>query len=502
MIAAWMLYALVVGGLVAAAACVLEEGFRLARLPVRFVWLGALLALLALAAVAPLRTSAPPRFVALPAATTAVDAGVSSATNRSAWQRRLREAGSAAGAMLEAPFHSVAALGKRGNMAVGFAWAVFSLALLTVAAATALRALRLRRSWPLREVAGVPVRVSPGAGPAALGIFRPEVVVPAWLLRRTPNEQRLAVLHEREHIRARDPLALTAGCLLVALVPWNPAAWWMLSRLRAAVELDCDARVLRHGVGRSQYGSLLIDVAGYGSGLAPGVPALAGSPTTLERRLLAMTTQQPRFAAARAAALGALGLAVLLAACETRMPTTPEIEAMDVAAAETQANRLQMSYNGQGETLYYVDGKQVTAEEARALAGGRVATITISGKSPLSAETARTIRIRTRTVEEEDAMREGEPDSTSASSGKQPVFEIVETSGNRSLQNSMPDGKREALIVLDGKVVEESALRGIEPDRIETIEVLKGPAAAKQFSDPRAANGVILITTKPGAAKP
>ena len=92
-----------------------------------------------------------------------------------------------------------------------------SAAVLALAAVTVLRARRARRGWPLADVAGAHVRVSPRVGPAVLGIVRPEVVVPEWLLEAPAEEQRLVVLHEREHVRARDPLVLAAGCLAVAL---------------------------------------------------------------------------------------------------------------------------------------------------------------------------------------------------------------------------------------------------------------------------------------------
>ena len=49
--------------------------------------------------------------------------------------------------------------------------------------------------------------------------------------------------HEREHQRARDPLLLHAAAVGALVMPWNPAVWWMLSRLKLAVEMDCDARV-------------------------------------------------------------------------------------------------------------------------------------------------------------------------------------------------------------------------------------------------------------------
>ncbi len=48
-----------------------------------------------------------------------------------------------------------------------------------------------------------------------------------------------------------------------------------------------------------------------------------------------------------------------------------------------------------------------------------------------------------------------------------------------------------------GGVVEQSRLNDLNPDDIETLEVLKGAAAAAQWGT-RAANGVIVITTKKG----
>jgi uncharacterized membrane protein len=59
MIASWMLYALLVSVLVAAAAWTLEEVFRLRGRAVRFLWLGALLGTVAITAAAPLRIRPP-----------------------------------------------------------------------------------------------------------------------------------------------------------------------------------------------------------------------------------------------------------------------------------------------------------------------------------------------------------------------------------------------------------------------------------------------------------
>ena len=488
MIASWMLYALLVGALLAAAARFLEEVCRLSGAPVRFVWLGALFATLALVALAPLRTSAPePRLIAPSLAIPSpseTDNRAETAT-RASLARALHAARSA----LAQPLRAAAAFGEgRSGRTLAGGWIALSLFLLTAAAATVLRARQARRAWPLREIAGTPVRVAPKTGPAVLGLHRPEVVVPEWLLHATPEEQRLVVLHEREHIRARDPLLLAAGCLSVALIPWNPLAWWMLFRLRLAVELDCDVRVLRGGVRPHAYGSLLIDMAGRGPGLSLGVPALAGSPSTLERRLRAMTTRSPRFAAARASALGALGLTVLVAACDTRMPTAPEIDAIDVAAVEAQTKRFELVAAKDGKVTYFVDGKQVSAEEARALGGDKIAQIEVT-RVP-SEEGARTIRMMTRT---------GDPGQDGDAGTR---IRIRGASAEGLPQQLATPGDFEGLMLIDGAVVQPSRMRPLDPDQIEKIEVIKGAAAAKVHSDPRAANGVIRITTKAGATHP
>ncbi|MDQ3521629.1 MAG: hypothetical protein M3434_04735, partial [Gemmatimonadota bacterium] len=214
MIAFWMLYALLVSGLIGVAALVTEQVCRLIGSPVRWAWLGALLAVLGLVALAPLRM-APPE-VTLPAPSLAIPE-TSHAANGSQplrWPSLMAALGTARATVAQ-PLRAAAALGEGDTgRALAAGWIVLSLALLGIAAATLLRSRGARRSWPLREVAGTPVRVAPTVGPAVLGLHRPEVVVPEWLLQAPPEEQRLVVMHEQEHIRARDPLLLAVGCLV------------------------------------------------------------------------------------------------------------------------------------------------------------------------------------------------------------------------------------------------------------------------------------------------
>lgn len=385
-----------------------------------------------------------------------------------------------------------------------------SAAVLALAAVTVLRARRARRGWPLADVAGAHVRVSPRVGPAVLGVVRPEVVVPAWLLDAPAEEQRLVVLHEREHVRARDPLLLAAGCLAVALVPWSPAAWWMLLRLRAAVELDCDARVLRQGVRPRAYGTLLIEMAGRGPGLSLGAPALAGSPSTLERRLRAMNARLPRFARLRAGLLGTLGLVLLASACDTPLPTTAEVQAMDVRALEARTTVL-VPTQADGNVTYYVDDKQVTAEEARTLVADRIVRMEVTRAQ---AQGSGVVRIYTNPGAEGataaggvrvTTYRNPQAPATAEARARRAGTSIVARDPNGvEFRASRAEGTTltagfEGLLVIDGVISDASALRTMAPDAIEQVEVIKGAAATQVYDDPRAAQGVIRITTKRGA---
>jgi hypothetical protein len=497
MIAAWILYALLVSVLMAAGAWLLEEVVRQRGGIVRFLWLGALVGTVALVAAAPLRTAPEPQSaggIAIPVtATAAAEVGEEGVAGMAA--RALR----AVRTVLARPLQEAAALGAGpAGPALAAGWGALSLLFVALAAGTALRARRARRRWPVADVAGAPVRVSPGTGPAVLGIVHPEVVVPAWLLHATEDEQRLVVLHEREHVRARDPLLLAVGCVAVALLPWSPAAWWMLLRLRAAVELDCDARVLRAGVPRRAYGSLLIDMAGRGPGLSLGVPALAGSPSTLERRLRAMNVRLPRFARTRAGLFGILGVALLAGACDTPLPTTAEVQAMNVATLEART----LGVTAVSDVTYYVDGKQMSAAEVHALAGDKIVRIDVErGETPAHG----IVRVHTAAVESEAHGERLRHSAVSAESGVSANVEIdadTPVAGRtvliRTAEGGM--GAEHPLLVIDGQISDERALHALGPERIERVEVVKGATAAAQYpNEPRAANGVIRVVTKKAA---
>lgn len=256
---------MLVGALLATSAWLLEGALRLHVRPSRWIWIVALMATTLLVGTAPLRR-APASAVRSLAAATPTDAG--SATIGKSMPGilgRVEALFSAALAPLDDPFRELAATlpdePQRVDRVLAIGWMAGSGVLLLVFGSTLLRISRERRRWPFRHLHGTAVRIAPAAGPMVAGVLHPDVVVPEWLLHAPDREQRLVLAHEREHVRGRDPLLLAGGALLVVLLPWNPAVWWMAARLRLAVEVDCDRRVLRGGANRADYSSTLLEIA-------------------------------------------------------------------------------------------------------------------------------------------------------------------------------------------------------------------------------------------------
>ncbi|MEJ2503135.1 MAG: M56 family metallopeptidase [Gemmatimonadota bacterium] len=478
---AWMVYTWLVSSLVAVGALAAEKGSSALRLPVRFIWALALTGMVVFAGLGPLRAGASGAVMpsSLAAGQTAVEAPARGA-GAGAWG--LSSALEGLRSVLGWPVRAAGAIGSGPVVdgVLGAVWAALVAGGLLLGLATLFRYRAARRSWPRRHVSGLPVRVAPAAGPAVLGLVRPEIVVPSWLLSRPEAEQRMIVLHEREHVRARDGWTLALGWLAVSLLPWNPAAWWVWRRLRTAVEVDCDARVLRHGVARRDYGTILIDLAGRGSGLSLGVPALAGSRPTLERRLIAMTASFRNGNPIRATAFGALAALALVAACESEMPTAAEVEQLDATTAEATARKLALIDAAEEDVTYSVDGRVVSAKEARSLAPGDLTRLEV-----VREDGAGRAEIRLRTLAGE-ADRAPELDST-----REPQ--------QVKLRVAAGTGSFDGLLIIDGEEAESSRMGELRPAEIESIEVIKGAAAAELSDDPRAARGIIRVTTKTGA---
>ena len=91
-----------------------------------------------------------------------------------------------------------------------------------------------------RRMTGVRVAVSPDApGPMAAGLLRPCIVLPENIALNSPGMAAL-LEHEKAHIQRRDMAIALAQRIVLALLWWSPALYWISRRIDEEREVACD----------------------------------------------------------------------------------------------------------------------------------------------------------------------------------------------------------------------------------------------------------------------
>lgn len=304
MIATWMLYGTAVALLVGIGALALERGARLLSRAGRWCWVGAMVVTLALPAVARFQPRILPPVITLPTQ----NGGTLTATPP---------------VRIEAPAityrTSPPLTWSDLNRPLAYGWGLLSLGLLAWFGIGTWRLRRMRRSWR----ADGDVLVSENVGPAVVGFLKCRVVVPEWSLDLGAQQHELLMAHEAEHLAAHDSQLLLLAAAVLALVPWNPGFWWQFRRLRLAIELDCDSRVLRRRPDPAAYGRLLLDVGARATRSVVPVAAFHEPSSSLEKRIRSMTAQRPKRAGLLAALMAVVAGGTGFFACEAPRPTAP-----------------------------------------------------------------------------------------------------------------------------------------------------------------------------------
>ncbi|PWF55171.1 M56 family metallopeptidase [Massilia glaciei] len=304
-------YTLIVTALLAASGWAAERVALVCSAPARWVWVMAIVGSLVLPVAVPSVSFDMPAMLAAdgPAKTVALRDMTSAKLTPAAWlpaQAQNAAAGVAASTAL--------------NTALTWAWAVASGALLLALLGSAVYLAVRKRRWSRRQMAGASVYLSPDVGPAVVGLLRPRIVVPAWLAGAPEHQQTLVVAHEQSHLDARDPQWLTVCLLVLVAMPWNLPLWWLMRRLRRAIEVDCDARVLAAGYDLKLYGATLIEVGQRRSAFVGAAAAMAESRSFLEQRIGIMVRPPKRWARRAAPAFAALSLCMVAVAAQVGPP--------------------------------------------------------------------------------------------------------------------------------------------------------------------------------------
>ena len=310
MTASVMAYLFLVAVVVSAAAWLAEEGLRRAGVQTRWLWL------LALAAGPVLLVGA----AVLPAGSVAAVSGALPG------EITIEIPGLVVGGDDDAVLPWTALLLA--------AWLASSVLMAVFVCASHVRLRKERGGWSRELVDGRTVYVSGDRGPAVAGVLRPWIVLPRWALDLPASQRALVLLHEDEHARGGDTRILLLSLALVSLTPWNPLTWWQLARLRSAMEVDCDRRVLRHEPGRAEYGESLLTVAARSSGAGLALAAFSERPHTLRRRILAMTETPTPWSSFRAALFTLLAVGVAVQACSVDSPVVLDEAGIQAAQVE------------------------------------------------------------------------------------------------------------------------------------------------------------------------
>jgi hypothetical protein len=97
--------------------------------------------------------------------------------------------------------------------------------------------------------------------PAAIGFWKPVVVLPKWTLEELPSSELKPILiHELTHLSRRDDWTNLLQKTARAIFFFHPAVWWIDARLSLEREMACDDAVVASTGNPRAYASCLIEL--------------------------------------------------------------------------------------------------------------------------------------------------------------------------------------------------------------------------------------------------
>lgn len=338
----WMTYALGVSLLVGLAAAAAERALRMRGAQVRGVWLLALVGSVAIPLLAVvLGTGGPPDRGLVVTGLEGVVPPMPALEGAAAQ--------TASDAGIELPSLDVA---------LGALWGISAVAAIGWLFWSALALRRRLRELPSRAIGRVRWHVSDESGPAALWSVTgaAHVLVPSWFRQLDADKRRLALAHEREHLRRGDSLVVALAFFLAGAAPWCLPLWWQAFRLRRAVEVDCDRRVLAGGADPKTYGELLLETGAIQSGWSWAMEHFGRSPG-LRDRVLQLTSAPGEGGRFRVASLLAVAVSAVVVAVSVPVP---DVSPVGVAGAEPGS--LAASADAEGVEVVPLDEIGTTAD--------------------------------------------------------------------------------------------------------------------------------------------
>ncbi len=278
------------------------------------------------------------------------------------------------------------------------------------------------------------------------------------------------LIHEKAHIRYRHSIDLLIADICIIFQWFNPALWLLKQELQAIHEYEADETVIREGVNPKEYQLLLIKKA-----VGTRLYSMANSfnHSKLKKRITMMFKEKSN-PWARLKYLYVLPLAAIAVTAFARpeiSDTVNEISAIKVndlaAIVETKVRETPQ---------IFTEKRSVGADNSSLIAPSAVLSSQQKpGKRELQLAQAMT-----------DTVRISETKATKLSKSNSKKAPIVFLTTGKDIH---------PLLIVDGEEVPNFMLKEINPNRIESISVLKDHSAVKTYGK-KGENGVIIVTLK------
>lgn len=241
--------------------------------------------------------------------------------------------------------------------------------------------LRRRLGGAVRDAEGI-YRTDQVATPFVLGIFRYRIYVPEKL---EPEKLAYMLLHERTHIRRRDPLIRAVAYGALCIHWFNPLVWAAFFLSGRDMEMSCDEAVIRKMGNhiKKEYSASLLSMA-TGHSRVRGIPLAFGEGDTGSRIRHVLGYRRPKLAALGLGALVAgIGALLLLAnPRETKEPVIFYGVLTELSMEEGGGPRLVATIPRQGE-VEIPEAREISPYiemDFSGLEAGQLVRITFSGE--------------------------------------------------------------------------------------------------------------------------
>lgn len=119
-------------------------------------------------------------------------------------------------------------------------------------------ALHFMDRWGIRAEFAISGKIG---GPITFGLRSPLILLPSHFDAMNPDSREAILCHELTHVRRKDWLMTVFEEIVLTVLWFHPAVWWLVSEIRLAREQTVDLEVIRTTGSRNRYIEALLEAA-------------------------------------------------------------------------------------------------------------------------------------------------------------------------------------------------------------------------------------------------